>query len=189
MGKFKAYTILVLMVAAGFAAAFLVSQGYYPIVFVGDDFISAKRFAQSYSAASLYYENLVKTYGPVVPGDRIKPLDLELAVMNQLIDESLIREGAQREVGSDLAYLVENKLSRLKDDAELSRAAAILYGLNQDDFVSEVLTPQATRDVLVGRLFLRGEKVDSRLIAARKSARVTIFSTKFRWDGERAVTN
>jgi len=185
--RYKIYIIFAFIVAAGLAAAFLVSRGHYPAALVDGELISANRFALDYSAASLYYQNLLKTYGPAVQGGELNPMDLELAVMNQLIDESLIKEGAAREVGGDLQYLLENKLSKFRDDANLSRAAAAIYGLDENNFASEVLIPQATRDILAGRLFLRGQKIEDWLLAARKSARVVIFSRKFRWDGEKAV--
>ncbi|MDO8537121.1 MAG: hypothetical protein Q7R94_02655 [bacterium] len=190
MSRYKPYIIFVVMMAAGFTLIIVVSQGYYPIALVHNTLISARTFSLEYHAASLYYQNMVKTYKPLLENDgELASIDLEAGALDQLIEDSLVRDGARLEVGSDLDNLVENKLSKYSDDVELEKAASVLYGLGKDNFWRMVLIPQATREVLAGRLFLRGEQIDDWLVSTKKSARVIIFSPQFKWDGEKIAVS
>lgn len=186
MTHYRPYVFFVILVAAGLAALFLVTRGYYPIAIVQNDFISAKKFAAEYSAASLYYQNFIKTYKlPLKDASALKDGELEASVLGQLVEESLIESGAKREVGADLDAQVQSKLGKYENNADLTKAAAALYGLNKDGFWRAVMIPQATREILDAKLSARGEKIDDWIAAQKKSARVIIFSPQFEWNGER----
>ena len=166
----------------------LASIDLYPIATVNGSPVSARRFWKNYRAAGVYYENALKTYGPENKEMNGVPLaELEAQVLDRLVESELLRKGAEQEVGGDLDYLVSSKLSRLESDQDLRQASEALYKMSYDDFRSEVLVPQAVRDVLAGRLYLKGENIEEWTLAARKSAEVTILSKKFEWDGEKVV--
>lgn len=184
--NYKPYIIFVSIMAAGICAVFLVSQGYYPVAMVQNSFVSERTFNEEYQAASLYYKNAMKTYGSLLnQSSTLSDMDIEVSVMDQIIEDRIIRDKAQKEVGGDLGELINSKVGKYASDENLAKAATALYGLNIKSFMANILVPQATREILTGRLSLRGEKIDEWLVSAKKSARVVIFSPQFRWDGER----
>lgn len=189
MSRYRIYIIFSLIIAGGLIAVSLVSSGYYPVLMVNGDFISAKRFLREYRAATIYYENLLKTYSQGI-GDEEKlgPDELQLAVINSLIEKSLIADGARDEAGDDFGYLLGNKLENVSVDKELEKAITSLYGMNRDEFILAVMVPQAEREILAGRIFLRGEKIDDWIADAKKDANVIIFSPNFKWDKEKIIS-
>lgn len=188
MRKYRRQIVIVIVVVAGLAGLFLVSLGYYPIAIVNGIFITARTFTKDYGAASMYYANYLKIYR--FPGSDAAPLssdDIARAVMDQLIENALAAQGAEKEAGSDLENLVNEKINEAVKNSQLENAAKTLYGLSLDDFKNEVLKPQAERDILTGRLFLKGQNIDTWLADAKKSARVIFFSGRFRWNGTEVV--
>jgi len=173
------------MMAVGLAAAFFVSQGDYPIAMVGNSFVSAKAYATEYQAATLYYQNVLKTYGTMATDTpAITPPDLEAGAMDALVEDTLIKDEAVREVGAgDLASLVQDKLSKYSGNSDLANAGATLYGLDKQTFWDDILVPEATKEVLTDRLVSQGKNIDDWVSTARKSARVIIFSPQLTWDG------
>jgi len=189
MSRYRIYIIFSVIIALGLGGVFLVSGGYYPIAVVGGDLITARRFLGEYRAASIYYQNILKTYNPVFEEEELAAADLQLAVVNSLIEKSLIAKGARSEAGNDFKYLIDNKLEKFTGDTELERAALALYGLNKREFHKGVLIPQAEREILAGRLFLRGEKIEDWLRETKQTAQVVIFSPRFEWNGEAVVSH
>ncbi len=182
--KYKSYLIFILIVGAGLSAMFLVSLGYYPIAVVNNHFINARTFLKNYEAASIYYQNFLKTYAATSSLNILEPSELERAVLTQLIENSLVEDGASREAGAGLKNLIEEKVDKAASEPGLENAVKVLYGLNLEDFKKEILRPQAERDILTGRLFLKGEKIDDWLKKAKKSSRVIVLSGRFYWNGD-----
>ena len=110
--------------------------------------------------------------------------EIKTSVLMGLIERALIRDGARAEAGSGLDALVREKVSKYENDATLKNAAQTLYGFTPEEYQAEILMPQAEQDILAGRLFLKGQRLDAWLKEAKKSARVNIFSRNFRWSGE-----
>jgi hypothetical protein len=189
MTRYKLYFIFVAIMAVGLFTLFFVSRGYYPIALVGNTFVSARTLSEEYQSASLYYQNMVKTYGDLFAGQKAPtPKEIEASTMEQLIENILIHEGAVRTIGAELHGLVDAKIGKYANDAGLRAAGAVLYGLDGDGFVSSILTPQAERDVLASRFLLEGKNIDEWLAAEKKSARVIFFSPQFAWDGEGVIS-
>jgi hypothetical protein len=186
MSDYKYYIIFVSMMATGLAVAFCITQGYYPIALVGGDFVSARSFSEEYRATDTYYQNFMKTYQAALKDNTMLPAsELEADALDNLIEKDLIKDGAEREAGTDLNMLVQSKLSGYSNDADLVKAGLALYGLDRRAFWNKILVPQATREILQGRLFLKGQNIDDWLVSAKKSAHVLIFSPNFSWDGEK----
>jgi len=161
------------------------SRGYYPVLMVNGTLISNGKFKQDFQADSFYYLNQLKTYHPEEAEAVVIPtLDLEASVLNRIVENVLVREEAQKEFGTDLDVLVADKLTRFNNDIAFQGAAESLYGLPFADFRERVLVPQAQRDVLSGRLFLRGEKIEDWLLKAKAQAKIRIFAGDFYWDGK-----
>ena len=186
LSRHKFYVVFTAIVFAGISFALIISAGFYPIAFVNGKFVTARRFVLEYAAADSYYRRILETYGnKVLGGEEVKPADLEASAMEKIIEDILVKDGARREVGSDLDNLVQNKLSQLSSDQLLQEGASDLYGLNKNDFWDFILIPQAQRDILAGRLFLKGKKIGDWLAGAKKSAKVIILSNEFRWSGDK----
>ena len=188
--RYKYYVSFVALIAMGLAVLFIVTLGYYPIVFVNNHFISQHEFMREYAAASRYYQNISTTYKPFIASSSPEtPADIETAVLNLLIDKNLIHDGASHEAGSDLFGLVQNKIGPLAGDTQLATAAQSLYGFTYAEFHDEILVPQAEEEVLSGRLFAKGEKIEDWLASARKFAHVVLLSRGYSWDGTKIVAN
>lgn len=187
ISRYKPYIIFFTIAILGFGIMTLIYGGYYPIAVVNGSFLSAKSFAGEYNATSLYYQNLLKI-NPNYAGETAQTpaSDLQLAAINNLIEQSLIANGARKEAGADFNYLLNNKLDKFSGvkPEKLDKAVKTLYGLNADDFRGIVLIPQAEREILEGRLFLKGEKIEDWLMNAKKTAKVMILSAQFFWNGD-----
>ena len=189
MKEYKFYIVFFLIIGFGIATFSFISSGYYPIALVNGNLIIARTFLNDYIAVSSYYDNLVKANqlaSSSIPA--LSREDIQKSVMAGLIENALIRKGAQKEIGSDLSRLVDEKINQVTNTPGIEKTVLALYGLNFNDFKKEILAPQAERDVLTGSLFLKGEKIEDWLAAAKKSGRIMIFSGKFYWNGEDVVS-
>ena len=184
LAEYKFYAIFAAIVVCGFSFAFIVMAGYYPIAMVNGSTISAKAYNMEYAAANSYYSKVLQKYGAqAFGGKELSPADIRSLAMQKLIEDILINGGAATEAGADLSALVQTKLQSSNINGDLMTAAATLYGLSENDFRNLVLIPQAKRDVLSGRLFLKGQKIEDWLASAEKLAKVSIFSNQFKWNG------
>ena len=169
----------------------LVATDRYPIMVVNGALISARRFEQNFASAAVYRDNLVRSnegsQETVEALQRVTFEDLGAGVLDQLVAAVLVDRGARREVGSDLPGLVHGKIDEYGNDPEIQRGVQTLYGMGYADFRDEVLVPQAERDILAGRLFLRGQDIEQWLAGERQQASVYVLSSRFRWDGEKVV--
>lgn len=190
MNPYRKQIILAFVILAGILVIFLISFDFYPILAVNGSAVSARRFYKNYRAALFYQENLVKTYnqGQSVI-EPVSQLDLETMTLNQLVETKLIDAGVRREVGSDLKYLLAGKIEKYDQSQDLKSATMSIYGMPYSDFREEVIVPQAKRDILAGRLYLRGENIEEWLAREKETARVVVFSKRFRWDGAKIVAN
>jgi hypothetical protein len=188
-----AYRKQIFLAAAAFLGlviVFLISSNFYPILMVNGSPVSARRFSKNYRAALWYQNKLLDTYAPA--RSQVEPVsgrELEAMVLSQLVEAELISAGVRREVGNDLEYLVSGKIQKYDDNRDLKNAAMTLYGMSYADFRREILIPQAKRDILAGRLYLRGEDIGDWLAREKQTARVIVFSKKFHWDGRQIVAN
>ena len=186
--KFK--LILAALVLAVILGIGLVSLNRYPIVTVNGSPISANRFWRNYKGAVKYYEGAKKS----IPLDQLptstpSSMEMQAEVMTQLIEAELVSQGARKEIGKDLDFLVQNKISRYENNQSLAQAADSLYGMTYLEFQEEVMIPQAEKEILVGRFYMRGDNFEEWFGELKKSASINIFSSGFSWDGERVRPN
>jgi hypothetical protein len=161
--------------------------GFYPVLSVNGKAISARRFQSNYDAAEVYYNNVAKMFrangSSTLP--EFQETGTKADVLTQLVEASLIHEGVHTEAGDAAEDLIGDRIAKYKESTELQSAAKDLYGLEFNEFTREVILPQAERDILAGRLFLKGESIEEWLAKAKESASVRIYHRSFRWTGER----
>lgn len=190
----RRYKKIVAAVAAGavlLAVLWVLSLGYYPILLVNGRVLTAHEYAVRYAAATRYSQKVVGAIDAVASSSvraDVTEGDLRAVALDQLVEEELVHETALAEFGSSYAMLVSDKVSKYDTDQKLQSASANLFGLSFPDFKKQVLYPQAERELLAGRLFLEGKNLNDWLAAARRDAKVHIFSNSFAWNGDRVVT-
>jgi hypothetical protein len=180
----KSFTWFLLILGAGIIFFFFLSVGYYPIALIGGDIVSAREFFMHYESAVVYSTNLVSTYGQSssVAAPPVETLELQASVLEQLIEDVFIEQELLREMGKDeMNRLVEAKVGKYDSDARLRRAAPALFGVGFDVLRQRLLMPRARREILTGRLFLKGEDFNAWLSRQKRERRVLIFSGALDW--------
>jgi hypothetical protein len=162
----------------------------YPVLTVNGQAVAVGEFSRNYRAAKTFYENAKKTYAAKnTPITDLSEKDIKIQVLSSLVEARLIDQEARKEVGGDLDGLIDEKISKYKNSADLAEISRTVYGWSINDYTREVLVPQAEHDILQGRLFLNGSEksFDEWLKNVKKEAKVEVFSKDFRWDGENVV--
>lgn len=180
----KRYIALYLCIVFFFVFAYLVSDGYYPIVSVNGNYIMENEYRTDVRMASRYASAIEKTYADIASTTLATGPAMRTEILTKLVEQRLVRAKLKEELKDDYPYLLSNKLRAYDNDMRLKWASASLFGLKYSDFKVKFLAPQAERDILVGRLYLNGKNFDEWLVEAKKNANVSIFSGKFSWDGE-----
>jgi len=184
MRKYKPYLLFLTLVVIGLIVVALISNGFYPVIMVNNNFVSARTFWKNYQAGQTYYLNMIKLYGP----EDYKSLtsdSLKLSILTQLVENAIIEDAVEDEVGEDVGILVSGKIEEFRNDNRIKEESVqSLYGLDIGDFREEILIPLARQEVLAGRLFLQGKDFDEWLLEAKRSSSVKILSPQFFWDGE-----
>lgn len=171
-----------ILIFIGLGVFLVASKGYYPILIVNGRIVSAKTFWDSYQASARYYQTLIIANKEEI---EIDPDELKKAILNQIIENILIDQKAQEELGDELASLVQNRIAKVSEGAELKEAAKAVYGLSFKEFEKQILIPVAKQEILSGRLFLQGKDIEQWLIEAKKESNVRVFSSNFLWDGSK----
>lgn len=186
--QYKPYVIFSSLIVFGLLVFFLISGGYYPILSVNGSFVSARIFWKNYQANLVSYQKIMDSYSSAIQDkSKIGPVDvneLKKYALTQIIENVLINTEVKKELGSDLDAIVAGRMSKIEGDKDLQKAAESVYGLNFAEFKDEILVPLAKEEILTGRLFLEGKKLNDWLDEAKKSSQVKIFSGQFFWDGK-----
>ncbi len=182
--KYKPYIIFTSLITLALSVIFIISAGYYPILSVNGQLVSAKIFWKNYQAGAAYYQSVKRAFSEDFEDEEITASDLKRSILTQLIENKLIEGKVKEEVGTEMSSLVQEKITKLTSDPKIKQAAQAIYSLNLKDFEKEILLPMANQEILVGRLFLKGEKIDSWLEETKKSSQIRIFSSQFYWDGK-----
>ncbi len=184
---YKKRIILLVSIAA---LLVLYVLGLYPVAIVNGHSITEKRFHSASAAAQYYYDTMVKMYNQAKKDPNPKSVnqtELQSATLTGLIENELIAEKLQADLGNELQYLLNEKLSAAGDSPGLRKTVATLYGMNWEDFKREILVPQAMKDILSDQSFLKKENADAWLDQAERSANVILFSLKFSWNGSKVM--
>lgn len=177
----KPLKIILVAVFGAIILATLISAGYYPIAIADGSLITAHRFRINYEAAYNYYQKAAKFYNST---STFNTADFQASIFNQLVDNILIENELKKELGGNFNLVLNNKLKDINENQSLESNVAKIYGVDYSIFKQEVFVPEAEKDILTGRLFLNGQKLDDWLKSARSSARIIVLSPNFYWDGQ-----
>ena len=168
----------------------LVFSGNYPVVIINRSFITAKNFNEDFSASLNYYEQNQKIYGgdsQLLQSEEIRN-EIKKTLLTSLIEDILIDEELRKEVKSeDLARLVINKISDVKQGENAEKAAKILYGFPYDIFKKKVLEPMAKREILESRFYLNNKNIDEYLEEIKSKTKIIILLPEFDWNGKEVI--
>lgn len=167
-----------------------VQDGVYPVAMVDYHPIDAKTLDKDYRAALNYFRNALLTYGsdPKVLESSVSQKEIRRAALNKLIDDFLIYREAKKRLGSDLGRVTEKIIEQNIKDPKLESAVKEIYGLSLNDFKSGVLTAQAHKEILEGRMTLNNENFDDWLKKESGQAKIIILLPEFYWDGQQVKT-
>lgn len=180
--------ILIGLAIAASLVLMVLALGFYPVAAVGGRVVWASSFRAYVASAVSYQEAARDTYGatstPLLDVSALGAEPLGAAALDELVEQKIITNGLERLVGDNAAELVATKLDAYRKEPELAGASRAIFQLDPGAFEKAVLAPQAAREVLAGRLFLDGKSLEEWIAAERKSTRVRLFSSSYRWDGE-----
>ena len=184
----KKFIILILFVIVIVVVIFISTQSY-PVAFVNWRPITLKSFKKDSSVAVHYYRKMLETYDrnqtPVLNSPEIQ-WEIERAVLEQLIKNSLIRQELKRQIKSgELAKIIDNKIQEALKGKDVGKEIETLYGLSLDEFKEIVLRPQIEKEILTGRFFLENKSFDDWLKESK--AKIIILMPGFEWNGEKVV--
>lgn len=178
------YLIIVAVLAS--TVFLLLAVGAYPIALVNGRVIWASTY-RSYVASALSYQQAAReTYdfgstSTLLIASSQGERALGRAALDELVEQQLIEGALDELVGEHSEELIENKIEDLFKEPQLPGASRALFQLDPDSFKEAILRPQATREVLAGRLFIDGKTLESWVPEARKSATVRLLSSTYSW--------
>jgi hypothetical protein len=188
--RYKMYITFLILIGLGILVSLIASLGYYPIAIADGHIITAHMFWKHYQAGVTYSEKFITTYKPLLhdQNQNIPSAELQASVLDELIENNLIDQEARKQFGNDFSYFLSKKIDGFNNDEKLRQAALTLYGMSFADFRDEVLTPEAEREMLSGKLFLNGKNLNDWLLDKKHSISVRIFSGSLHWTGEKVET-
>lgn len=190
-----ARTALIAAAVAISAALAVIAFGAYPIATVNGKVIWTASFRSYLSSAVSYQQASRETYGasatstPLLTALEQGETSLGAAALDDLVEQALVEQGLESLVGENAPRLVAAKLSTYRDKPELAGASRALFQLDPESFSSAILAPQASREVLNGRLFIDNDNVDEWLTHRRREAQVRVWFSPYAWNGEAVQPN
>ncbi len=197
----KSWLIFLILVAfLGAIVIYAAIADTYPVSVVNSRFVRASDLNNDLAVATNYYERM-KALGTMAGGKITDQypgkIEIERAVLDKLVEASLIDEELNRRISKeDLQGIIDKKVETAVSSSNIAQAALgkeveALYGLQLNVFKKVVLVPQAKREILEGRMLLESKTKDSGfdgwLEEAKSRATVFILIPDFSWDGGRVV--
>ena len=176
------YFTFLAIIFVGLSLYYVVRIGYYPVVVVNGNLILARDFSDEYAAAYYYYARSADPKEVDVRSNNFQK-ELRRAVMQELIEKSLVHAGLESKIGDQAEALVSGKIGEQNlDPQKLEEAARLLYGMTAKDLLRLVLVPRAEREILEADLISENKKIDQWLSSAGKTAKVFIITPEFYWE-------
>lgn len=174
---------------AASAVLLVIALGFYPIAIVNGHFVWANNFRAYVGSALAYQQAAHDTYSASSTDDLVTAsaqgeAALGAAALDELVEQQLINQGLEKLVGENTNRLVTMKLEQLLKEPDLPGASRALFQLDPTAFTNAILRPQAAREVLSGRIYIDNQTLEGWVTEARKSAKIRMLSSTYRWDGE-----
>src|SRR3989338_1674331 len=159
--QFKTSLVVFFILMSSGAGSYLaVRNGIYPVAAVNFNLITAKSLRANSFAVYRYYQNAFLSSG-ADPGqlDTIESQkEIRRATLEKLIADSLVLKELQLRLKNEFREIAEDNINKyISNNKNVEQGAKLLYGLNLSDFRSQVLLPQAHREILEGLMFLNNE--------------------------------
>ena len=185
--KKKLWLLGGICVALVFGVALSLAFGYYPIASVNGRMITAREFSSTFRAGMNYSQEFFSMASSSVSSTQASPMELQAVVLDQIVENVLVSQEVDKELGGDAKQLTNEKVARYDSSQKLHEAAARIFQMPYQDFAQLLLVPQAKRELLMGRLFLRNEKYEDWVARSRTEASVTLYSSEFKWQNGKIV--
>ncbi|KKQ22171.1 hypothetical protein A2999_00840 [Candidatus Wolfebacteria bacterium RIFCSPLOWO2_01_FULL_38_11] len=184
------FLILVLIGISVFGSWVILTESY-PVVLVNFKIIGAGDFSRNYASSLFYYKNAAKVYGKensdLFDAEEVRQ-EIKRALISSLIENVLINEELNKEINSlDLEKMIDEKIEKAVGEKEINRAAESIYGLSYDNFKTQMLIPQAKKEILEEKTALKGENFEEKMEELKSKAKVMIFLSGFEWDGKEVI--
>ncbi|TSC96655.1 MAG: Uncharacterized protein Athens071426_8 [Parcubacteria group bacterium Athens0714_26] len=173
-------------IAFGLGLYGLSVRGYYPVIAVNYHFISAAAADKYYGSAVNYLRGTIvaSKADPAALDDKNQLEEIRRAVLDKLVENSLIYQEVKAREKENLDEKVKKKIEQVGDLDKLKEKAGVVYGLTSDDFVNLVLIPEAYREVLQDDMLSVREDFNEWLQEVKRKAGVFVFKKGFGWDGQ-----
>lgn len=191
--KYKRLLFLLIPLVLIIGGLYFILSDSYPVVLVNNQIIKAQDFEKDYNAALRYYQSAFKIYAEdaaKLDSQEVRQ-EFRRLTLDKLIETRLIRKNLEGSIApADLQDMIDKKIEEaIKESPNLQKGVNLVYGLSLDDFKKRILTPQAEREILEGRLFLDGKNIDDWLRDVKSEARVIMLIPGFKWNGEEVIIN
>jgi hypothetical protein len=155
---------------------------------VNGQIITAREFSSTFRAGMSYSQEFFSMASSSVSSTSPSPAELQAVVLDQIVENILVSQEIERELGPDAKQLTDAKVARYDGSRKLHEAAARIFRIPYQEFAQILLVPQAKRELLVGRLFLREEKYEDWVQKARREASVAVYSAEFKWQDGKIIS-
>lgn len=180
----RAVIIFFLFMGFGVTGYSLVRRGIYPVAVVNFDVVTAKDVNENSSIAYTYFQNMLRAYGndPATLDTAESQLEIRRATLEKLILDKIIYHELTSRINEDFREIARKNIDQyIENNNNVREGAKLLYGLELSDFKERILLPQAYREILEGRMFLKNEQFDEWLKDSGLNARVLILSPNLQW--------
>jgi hypothetical protein len=177
--------IFLAIILIGVSAFSVISLGYFPVVVVNSHIVTEREYRTSLEAVLHYYDAAIKTYSTLDFSKVLaNPDDLRRLALEELIENELIHQALASRLGADLSAIIDKKLASASTTEKFPEATQALYGVNVKDFKDLFLRPAAEHEILDGQLLTEKTTFDNWLKSAKRTAKIRILISNFRWDGD-----
>jgi len=182
------YLFIIISVVWGY---FYYHNEAFPIAFVNWDIISQKDFNDYYRLSFNYLNKTINVYNSESKAmeNETTIKEIKAAVLDKLIENSLIYKEAKSKIGKDLEIIANQKIENALKDKNIEEAINTLFESSLTDYIQKELVPQAYKEILQGRMALNNEDFESWLTLAKTNAKILILIPGYSWDEQKISAN
>lgn len=174
---------------AGLSFIAVTASGFYPVAMTEGSTILARTWKNAERAAIRFTNAQLVSRGeqPIdftLAQYRAAFLDVKRDTLTFLIEDAILAR-AGRGIAADFDRVSRERVEEALRTADLERGVKLLYGFTLNEFRSLVLLPQTRRDITREVLAERNQDFDEWFREVKRSERVRLLFTPFRWNGER----